>query len=246
VRFQIIFACVKKNQQAFLALQKNVLLSTTMSCSLRGTNIEALYKPHSQNQFMSELLAKNLLGNMSLVPTNKLFKSPLRLFFECCGIARNMLIIIDETKVHLDFHIYAILDFELHIGHPLDNLFQEKSSDGSLSEQLRKTASATHLDIPIAERRPNNDPSEEVKFISPFNSPRLSSETRHPSPTSLERKPCPSGHKTIVLDNDRGPTLFPHDISLENENFYAMDILLSATCFHEDRNHLLILVFKPF
>jgi hypothetical protein len=40
--------------------------------------------------------------------------------------------------------------------------------------------------------------------------------------------------------------LFPHDISLENENFSAMDILLSATCFHKDHNHLLILVSKLF
>ena len=72
---------------------------------------------------MSEYLAKNLLGNMPLVPTNKLFKSPLGLFFECSGIARDVPILIDETEVHLDFHIYAILEFELIIGHPLDNLF---------------------------------------------------------------------------------------------------------------------------
>ena len=64
-----------------------------------------------------------------------------------------------------------------------------------------------------------------MKFISPFISSRLSSETKHPSPTLLKHKPCPSGHKTVVLDNDRGSTLFPHDISLENKNFCAMDIL---------------------
>jgi hypothetical protein len=157
-----------------------------------------------------------------------------------------MPIIIDETEVHLDFNIYAILEFELLIGHPLDNLFQEKPSHGSLSEQFGKTASATHLDNPMAKRCPNNDPSEEVKFISPFISPRLSSETKYPLPTLLKHKPCPSGHKTIVLNNDAGSTLFPHDISLENKSFYAMDILLSATCLHEDHNHLLILVSKLF
>ena len=72
---------------------------------------------------MSEFLAKNLLGNIPLVPTNKLFKNPFEVFFECCGIARDVPIIIDETKNDLDFHIYAILEFELLIGHPLDNLF---------------------------------------------------------------------------------------------------------------------------
>jgi hypothetical protein len=56
----------------------------------------------------------------------------------------------------------------------LDNLFQEKPSHGSLSEELGKIASATHLDIPMAEHYPNHSPSEEVKFIFPFISPRLS------------------------------------------------------------------------
>ena len=98
----------------------------------------------------------------------------------------------------------------------------------------------------MAEHYPNHNPTKEVKFIFPFISPRLSSETEHPSPTSLERKPYPYGHKTVVLDNDRGSTLFPHDISLENKNFCVMDIFLSATCFHGDHNHLLILVSKLF
>jgi hypothetical protein len=51
--------------------------SMTTPCSLRGTNIEAMYNPIVKPSFMSEFLAKNLLGNMPLVLTNKLFKSPL-------------------------------------------------------------------------------------------------------------------------------------------------------------------------
>jgi hypothetical protein len=71
---------------------------------------------------MSEFLAKNLLGNMLLILTNKLFKSPSGLIFECSGIVRAMLIEINRTKVHLDFHIFAILEFDLLIGYPLDKL----------------------------------------------------------------------------------------------------------------------------
>ena len=93
--------------------------STAMPCSLRGTNIEALHNPTVGTSIMSEFLAKNLLGNMPLVSTNKLFKSPLRLFFKCCGIARYMPIIIDKTEVLIDFYIYAILEFDIPIGHPL-------------------------------------------------------------------------------------------------------------------------------
>jgi hypothetical protein len=68
---------------------------------------------------------ETLLGNMPLVSTNKLFKSLSGLIFECCGIARVVLVIIDKTKVHLDFHIYAILEFDILIGYPLENLIKK-------------------------------------------------------------------------------------------------------------------------
>jgi hypothetical protein len=55
--------------------------SMTMPCSLRGTIMEALHNPTVGTSIMSEFLAKTLLGNMPLVPTDKLFKSPLGLFF---------------------------------------------------------------------------------------------------------------------------------------------------------------------
>jgi hypothetical protein len=87
--------------------------------------VEALYNPTVRTSIMSEFLVKNLLGNMSLVPTNKLFKSPSGLIFECCGIARAMPIIVDKNDVHLDFHIYAILEFELLIG-PCGQAFSKK------------------------------------------------------------------------------------------------------------------------
>ena len=84
--------------------------STTTPCSLRGTIVEALQNPTVGTSIISEFLVKTLLGNMPLVPTDKLFKSPLGLFFECCGIARAVPIKINETEVCLDFHIYAILE----------------------------------------------------------------------------------------------------------------------------------------
>ena len=71
--------------------------STTMPCSLRGTNIEALQNPTVRTSIMSEFLVKNLLGNMPLIRTNKLLKSPSGLIFECSGIVRNVPIEINET-----------------------------------------------------------------------------------------------------------------------------------------------------
>ena len=64
---------------------------------------------------------------MPLVLTNKLFKSTSGLIFECCGIARAVPIKIDKTEVHLDFHIFAILDFELLIGNPFEKTFPRKT-----------------------------------------------------------------------------------------------------------------------
>ena len=72
--------------------------STTIPCSLRGTNIEALYNPIVRTNIMSEFIVKNLLGSMPLVPTNKLFKSPSGLIFECCGIVRDVPIEIMKPR----------------------------------------------------------------------------------------------------------------------------------------------------
>jgi hypothetical protein len=122
--------------------------SMTMPCLLRGTNIEALHNPTVGTSIMLEFLAKNLLGNMPLVPTDKLFKSPLGLFFECCGIARTMPIIINKIEVFIDFHIFAILEFNLLIGYPVEQLFKEKSSHGGLDEKFGKTAFASPIPCP--------------------------------------------------------------------------------------------------
>ena len=168
------------------------------------------------------------------------------LIFECCGIARAVPIIKDKIKVFIDFHIFAILEFDLLIGCPLDKLSKQKPFHGSLDERFGKTSFATHSDIPIVKHHPNNDPFEEVKFVSPFVSPELSCETECSSPPSLEPKSCPSGHPSIVLDCGRDSTLILHDKTLRNENSCAMDILLSDMCSYEDSNHLLILIPKLF
>ena len=135
---------VKRSSKAIQILSP----STAMPCSLRGTTIEALHNPIVGTSIMSEFLVKNLLGDMPLVPTNKLFKSPLGLFFECCGIARDVSVIIDKIEVSIDFHIYVILEFDILIGYPLENLIQEKCSHGGLEEKLRITASATPIPCP--------------------------------------------------------------------------------------------------
>jgi hypothetical protein len=175
---------------------------------------------------MSEFLAKLLLGNMPLVPIDKLFESPLGLFFDCCGIARAVPITIDKTKVHLDFHIYAILEFDLLIGHPHEKLFKEKPFHGRLDEKLGTTASATPIPCPKnpkAKQQPNHNMFEEAKFISPFVSPKLACETECISSPSLELKSCPSSQLNTIFNSVREPTLILHD------RFCAMDMPKAPT-----------------
>ena len=75
---------------------------------------------------------------------------------------------IEENEVHLDFHIYAILEFDILIGYPLENLIQKNPSHGGLDEKLGTTTSATpipHLENPMAKQCPNHDLFKEVKFM---------------------------------------------------------------------------------
>ena len=115
---------------------------------------------------------------MPLVLTNKVFKISIALIFEYSEIVRAISIEIDGTKVHLDFHIYAILDFDLLIDYPFEKLFQEKPSQGSLNKMLGTTASASCPENP---KEKHHDSFKEVKFISSFVSPRLPCQMERPS-----------------------------------------------------------------
>ena len=94
----------------------------------------------------------------------------------------------------------------------------------------------------MAKHHPNHDPFKEMKFKSPFISPNLACEIEQPSPPSLEPKLGPFGYPNVVLNSGLHST----DVFLENKNLCATDILLGTTCFHEDHNHLLILLSKLF
>src|SRR6185437_14866538 len=119
---------------------RNSPTSTTITCSIKGKIIEALHDPAAEVCILPECLLDTLVGNRPLTPTDKYFKSPSELYFECRGIARDVPIIIDKIEVCLDFHIYDIIDFDLLLGLPLEKLL---ASHGSLDEKLRETDSAT-------------------------------------------------------------------------------------------------------
>jgi len=87
-------------------------------------------------------IAYTLLGDVMLRPSDKLLKScPFGHILECRGVASAVSLTLDKIEVHLDFHIFDTLDFDLLIGYPLESLLT--SHQGSLAELLRKTAFAT-------------------------------------------------------------------------------------------------------
>ena len=88
------------------------------------------------------MLLDTLVGTKPLTPTNRYFESPSGLFFECWGTARDVPIIIEKIEVRLDFYIYDIIDFDLLLGYPLEQVL---ASHRSLDEKFRKTGSATAI-----------------------------------------------------------------------------------------------------
>ena len=162
---------MKRSSEAFRISS----LSTTISCSIRGTVVEAHHDPTAEACIISEFLKDTFIGSMPLALTDRLFRSPSGLFFECRGIARAVPVKIDKIEVRLDFHVYPIVNFELLIGAPLENLLQEKPSQGSLSYESGETSPISYTENPMAEHHDDHNPFEETMLTSPFISPNIAS-----------------------------------------------------------------------
>ena len=133
------------------------------------------------------------------------------------------------------------------------------------------TASATPIPCPKnpkANQQPNHNQFKDVKFICLLVSPKLAYETERASSPSFEPELRPSGYPNTILEKEN---LCAMDISkltletkrrdstYEHENFTFKTpqvscsllkslefISLSSTCYHEDHNHVSILVSKLF
>ena len=170
---------------------------------------------------MSWHLAHPFLGNVSLKPSGKLLEScPFGHILECRGVASIVPITIDKIEVNLDFHIFDVLDFDLLIGYPPDNLHHTPL--GSLFEKLGKMTSATPcLENPSAKPFPNLNP---LKMMVQASS------------SLIEFEPRPTSPRCIVLDQDRETTLIFHDEPLAIENRWARESseALSLECEEKD------------
>ena len=98
---------------------------------------------------MSASFAHTYLGDEPLAPTNKLFRNGPRSRLEGLGILYNIFLYHGQTEVSLDFRVFDIKDFDVLIGHPLEELFIEPQSSRDLDVKLRRDT----LSIPITRAR---------------------------------------------------------------------------------------------
>jgi hypothetical protein len=91
--------------------------STTISCFIRGMIVEAHLNPTTEVNVIPWHIAYNLLGNITLRPSEKLLKScPSRHILECQEVACDVPLLVDKIKLNLDFHIFDVLDLDLLLG----------------------------------------------------------------------------------------------------------------------------------
>jgi hypothetical protein len=199
---------------------------TIIHCSVWGITVEAHHNPIMEVNIMPWHLAYTLLGNVPLRPSDKLIKScPFRHIFECRGVASAVPLTIDKIEVHLDFHIFDILNFDLLLGYPLEILLN--APQGSLDEKLRETASTTTtscLENPMVKPLPKQIPLDKMMHVSPFISSKpilfevakfatheehdldeildLCEDERSSSP-SIKFGPLPTSLEYVILDRDR-------------------------------------------
>jgi hypothetical protein len=149
--------------------------STIPPCSMKGITIEGYLYPAMKVNILPWHLVYTLLGNVTLIPSDKLLKSCLSgHILECRGVACAVPLLVDKIKVNLDFHVFDVLDLDLLLGSHIEKLLD--ASRGSLDKKLRETVSAT---TPLFSENsrvtslPKQNPFEEVMHVSPFVSSEL-------------------------------------------------------------------------
>jgi hypothetical protein len=140
---------------------------------MRGNTIDVVHDRTTRACIILECLLDTLAGDMPLTPTDRYFLSPRwnKYLFPCRRIARDVPIIIDKIEVRLDFHIYDIIDFDLLLRFPLDELLDK--SQGSIDVKLREAASTTSIfchEHSMVEPLPKQNSLEEMMHVSPFTS----------------------------------------------------------------------------
>jgi hypothetical protein len=141
----------------------------TIYCQINKALFDAFYNPVVGVNIMSASFAHDLLRDMPLAPTTKLLKSLSGHIIPSLGILYALPILVNGTKVQLNFYIFDVMELDLLIGQPIEILIHEGQT-GKLNTRLGKKF---ELSIPIThylnakiEQIHEQDPMEEVKVAS--------------------------------------------------------------------------------
>jgi hypothetical protein len=118
---------------------------------------------------MSSVFTHDLLKDMPLAPTTKLLKSLSRHIVLSLGILCALPILVNGTKVQLNFYMFDVMEFDLLIGQPIERLIHE----GQMGKLNIKLGRNSKLSVPIThslnakiESILEQDPMKEVKVAS--------------------------------------------------------------------------------
>jgi hypothetical protein len=99
--------------------------STTIYCQINKDSFDSLYNPVIGVNIMSSIFAYDLLKDMPLAPTTKLLKSLSGHIVPSLEIICALPILVNRTKVNLNFYIFDVMEFDLLIGQPIERLIHE-------------------------------------------------------------------------------------------------------------------------
>jgi hypothetical protein len=120
--------------------------STHIYCQINKDSFNALYNPVVGVNIMSLIFAHNLLNDMPLAPTTKLLKSLSGHIILSLRILCALSILVNGTKVHLNFYIFDVMEFNLLIRQLIERLIHE-GKKGKLNIRLGKKN--FELSVPI-------------------------------------------------------------------------------------------------
>ena len=104
--------------------------SISIHCQINKALFDVLYNLVVGVNIMSASFSHDLLKHMPLTPTIKLLKGLSGHILPSLGTLYVLPIQIKGTKVHLSFYVFDIMEFDLLIGQPIEDL-SKKDKQGS-------------------------------------------------------------------------------------------------------------------
>jgi hypothetical protein len=100
--------------------------STTIYCQINKDSFNALYNLVVGVNILSSIFSNDLLKDMPLAPTTKLLKSLSGHIVPSLRILCALPILVNGTKMHLNFYIFDVMEFDLLIGQPIERLIHKE------------------------------------------------------------------------------------------------------------------------